>query len=82
MDARPHARLPRALDRSPAARVAPGIFRDLGAPAWPCIGRRAPRTSQGRIHGRKGARMSFKLFSDCAGRHQVREQRGRQGGSE
>ena len=64
MDTRTPEHLPRALDLSPTARAAPGIFRDMGAPARPCVGRRAPRTSQGRIHGRKGARMSFKFFSD------------------
>lgn len=31
------------------ARAAPGIFRDLGAPARPCITRRSTHASQGRI---------------------------------
>jgi len=36
----------------------------MGAPARPRIGRGAPCTSQGRIHGRKGTRMSFNYFAD------------------
>ena len=49
MDHRAHARLPRALDRSPTGRAAPGIFRDLGAPARPRISGEAQRGGEGSL---------------------------------